>query len=1545
MIAVAHVAGAQASVRADVRIAGDAPIPLSAGTHRLAAKGPRQMLTITVVLKRTDQAGFDTYLQQVYDRHSPQYRHFLTQAQLADRFGPSMAEYRNLSAWLASMGFRVVMRSSNRLSLTVRGTRAQAERAFDTPIRDFRVGRRAVYANVGAPAVPRSFGTQMQAVMGLSNRVEPAAAPADEHYCQNPGSLAATAGNAKFLQGCPNLCLNNLTAQATLPGILTDIFWTVVGLFAPPISGGVLSGAGVAGGYCIGVGLGSAFPGFGNWVAANRGAFGLLRRARPSRAHAAGPLVPKIGLAEFDTYRPSDVTDWVNLLGIDPRVASRLSEVNVNGGVASPGPGEAEVLLDIDTVLGGAPLSTYVVYDAPQSTSFVQMFQAMIADHDTVISNSWSQCEDQTPIADARAVDSILASAAASGITTINGSGDAGSTCLDGTPNTVGVPADSPNAVAVGGTTPTFGPGLSYGGESWWDDQGADPAGGAGGFGVSRDFDAATYQRQASGSSMRSVPDLSFVASPHAGMSLCRADAGGCPDGQLWGGTSMSAPAVAALFADLDQRLGSAVGNPNPTLYALAGTSAFHSAASMGTDFAHVGLGSPDFNVILQHLTGTSTGAVSAAASQAAATGQPQADGSQQGLVRVDLADANGFPVGGKQVTITPSPGSHAVVSPASATTDATGGSAAFTVTDTTPETVTFTVSDASDAVTLAAQPAMTFVTPTATGANIVASPSTVVNDGNSQATITVYLENALGRPAAGKTVSLSDNGASATISPASGQAITDAGGLATFTASDTVGETVSFTATDVSDSDLPVPGSATVNFAPAGPPNCGQTLPAGSGGFSVSPFASGLGTDQQAIVTNVGGLTFTTPACDGAETPVFDPSGNVYVPDDIDGHIYRFGPGGGTAGAGTALPNTTFAPNGQLDAIAFGKNGELWATTNNTGGDNTQPEVLQLDPQTGATERVVATRASGLAPCPQYNVAVDPLSGDVFTGDDCGGSLSSGAITRVHDPGGPSPTVSTYTTEPSSVVGIAFAPDGTMYVVQCGGSPTCTEIDSVSGTNGPATPASTRITNLPNFTVGLAVASTDSQGHATALEAADDLGNVYRITLTQNPAVVTTIASGGGGSRGTVELQPVGVGPDGCLYVARADTVYKVSGAGCGSASAGPQITLQESSGSPTSPTGSPVGLTASLQSVPNPAGTPVHFTVVGPNSQPRLIEADGAGQALFDYAGVFEGVDTITASASVGGRTITSAPVQVHWTAGRNTTFLSLNATQPGGIVGHPATISAELLDITQSPPAPVAGATVALSLGSSACTAATNAAGIVSCAVTPTTTGLLPVTATFGGDTARTTAVATDEFDSFKAVAPQLTQFKVTPKKFRAAKRGPSLPTAKAAATAAGKGKAKGKGKHAAPPTGTTITYVDSLPATTTLIVQRVAPGVRKGKRCVAPPRRRHGKKAKRARHCVRYVAVARVVHVDRPGKVAKALPGVRQGKRCVAPPAHRRRGKPKPKRCTRVVQAPITIVFDGRVRGRKLAVGRYRVQAVAAIDGLRSRTVTARFSIVR
>lgn len=796
-----------------VRLAGELPPGLSAdvtggvirGETNAAARSGRR-LSIEVVLRRSDEAGFRRYLSAVQDRSSALYGHFLSPGRQAARFGPSRAIYEQVKAWLRGRGLAVTGGSANRLSLTARATTATAERAFDTKIRGFRVGSRSVYANTEAPAVPLRIAPHVQAVTGLDDLDAPlgppAPAPSDQHLCEHSSSLSNTPGNNKFKETCANLCRANV--EKALPRSFLETVYELLLLALPPVfsvaNTAVNGGNSTWGfiGYCIGVSVTESNPEFGNWFSEHRneieefkkhfkeGAFearapnrlrpaarvsagsfdlgssGLVARdalgASPQISNALGPI-PKIGLLEFDTYNPADVADWLSLEGIEPGLVNQLSKVNVNGGVASPGAGESEVLLDIDTAIGAAPFAHDVVYDAPPDTSFAQIFQTMIADGDTVISNSWSQCEDQTPLAEVQAIDSVLASAAASGITVLNGTGDGGSTCLDGSQNTIGVPADSPNATSVGGTSPEFGPGLSYGSESWWDEQEAEMPGGAGGFGVSRYFARPTYQDGLTGSPMRSVPDLSFNADPHAGVTLCQADAGGCPDGQLWGGTSMATPAVAGLVADLDEEAGHDVGDLNSVVYPLAGTGAFHSAASMESDFAHVGLGSPLFGSIYRDLSGTTVGAVNATVSTAGAAGHPQADSGEAGVVRVNLKDENGAPIAGRQVTLTPSLGSEATIAPSSAITSA-GGTAVFTVTDTSAQTVTFKVKDSTDGVTLAGEPRLTFETPVATASSITATPHEVVSNGVAKATISVYLQNQLGRPATGKIVRLAGGGA-----------------------------------------------------------------------------------------------------------------------------------------------------------------------------------------------------------------------------------------------------------------------------------------------------------------------------------------------------------------------------------------------------------------------------------------------------------------------------------------------------------------------------------------------------------------------------------------------------------------------------------------------------------------------------------------------------------------------------------------------------------------------------------------------------------------
>ncbi|MGZ4201048.1 MAG: PKD domain-containing protein [Thermoleophilaceae bacterium] len=120
-----------------------------------------------------------------------------------------------------------------------------------------------------------------------------------------------------------------------------------------------------------------------------------------------------------------------------------------------------------------------------------------------------------------------------------------------------------------------------------------------------------------------------------------------------------------------------------------------------------------------------------------------------------------------------------------------------------------------------------------------------------------------------------------------------------------------------------------------------------------------------------------------------------------------------------------------------------------------------------------------------------------------------------------------------------------------------------------------------------------------------------------------------------------------------------------------------------------------------------------------------------------------------------------------------------------------------------------------------------------------------------------------------------------------------------------KAATKGGSIAGATGTTIRYRVSQQSTTKFTVQRPARGVRKGRRCVAPPK--HGSK-KKSKPCQRFVDVASFTHVD-------------------------------------AAAGSVSFRFTGRLSRRKLAPGHYRLQAVGSNSMGKGKAAAKSFRIVK
>ena len=129
----------------------------------------QQPLTLTVVLNLSDRAAFEAFATDFENPDSPNYHHTLRVGEFASRFGPSQDAYDAVLAYLQANGFSLVAGSANRRTITVRGTRAQAERAFHVSIDDYQLGARSFHAVASEPAVPAEIAPLIAAVTGLSN--------------------------------------------------------------------------------------------------------------------------------------------------------------------------------------------------------------------------------------------------------------------------------------------------------------------------------------------------------------------------------------------------------------------------------------------------------------------------------------------------------------------------------------------------------------------------------------------------------------------------------------------------------------------------------------------------------------------------------------------------------------------------------------------------------------------------------------------------------------------------------------------------------------------------------------------------------------------------------------------------------------------------------------------------------------------------------------------------------------------------------------------------------------------------------------------------------------------------------------------------------------------------------------------------------------------------------------------------------------------------------------------------------------------------------
>jgi hypothetical protein len=536
-----------------------------------------QPIDFAIGLPMGDPSGLQTFIEQVSDPTSPQYRQYVkSPSDFAARFGPTSSDYQLLQLFVQSVGLTVVDTFTNNLLVHVYGPAAVIERAFYT---NFSLRMRPDGTQFYSVDVEPSldFATPILRISGFDN-----------YDVGVPG--VGGSGTGGLFQG-------------------TDFRNAYLGTPAPsPLMG--LTGAGVNGGTPQHIALFELDPLNVNDVSAYLGLIGGGTVNLNLISYSPGS-----GTQTCQSKEPGGQTEVAG----DVEIATSIAPGAVIDVYSMPNPcvgGNISTLLNL-------------IADCPDQPPFFGGHGCgfPLANQ---ISMSWLATTDDNTF-------QVIQEFAAQGQSFFVASGDngayvTGSPCLGQICPTGALDirfTASPLATIVGGTIMTMtGGGATYGTETTWND-----GNGAGGGGILNFLEIPTFppgpafnvnqplptwqpcqQNAASGCSTqyRNLPDVSAVAESDVGCSGSSLGKLGC--GSIVG-TSFSTPLWAGFTALINEQAAingaPPVGFLNPALYQIAQTVQYQSAfndiqdgsnnngftAVQGYDLA-TGLGSPRWPLI-----------------------------------------------------------------------------------------------------------------------------------------------------------------------------------------------------------------------------------------------------------------------------------------------------------------------------------------------------------------------------------------------------------------------------------------------------------------------------------------------------------------------------------------------------------------------------------------------------------------------------------------------------------------------------------------------------------------------------------------------------------------------------------------------------------------------------------------------------------------------------------------------------------------------------------------------------------------------------------
>jgi subtilase family serine protease len=165
---------AKSSTGAHALLSRQLPDLVASGEAKPAgAPDPSTRLVLAISLPQRNQAALDALLRDIYNPHSPNYRHYLSVQEFTDRFGPSASDYDTATKFFADSGLTILATAPNRYLVTVAGAVADIERVFHVKIGLYKhpTEARNFFSADREPTV--DLAVPLQHITGLDNFVIP----------------------------------------------------------------------------------------------------------------------------------------------------------------------------------------------------------------------------------------------------------------------------------------------------------------------------------------------------------------------------------------------------------------------------------------------------------------------------------------------------------------------------------------------------------------------------------------------------------------------------------------------------------------------------------------------------------------------------------------------------------------------------------------------------------------------------------------------------------------------------------------------------------------------------------------------------------------------------------------------------------------------------------------------------------------------------------------------------------------------------------------------------------------------------------------------------------------------------------------------------------------------------------------------------------------------------------------------------------------------------------------------------------------------------